>query len=329
MMWNFLVGGLLAGAAIVLYDGQPDPERLWEFAARGGRHALRHERGLHRRVHEGGRRAAARCRRLRSIGSTGSPLPVEGFEWVYEQLPGRLALLDQRRHRPLHRVRGRLPAAAGLRRRAPGALPGRGGGGVDEDGRPLVDEVGELVITRADAVDAALLLERPGRRALPRELLRRVPGRLAPRRLDQDHRARHGGDLRALRLDDQPRRRPHGHERDLQRGRGRARACSTAWSWTSTDADAAVRRAARRRSTRRRAGRREIRRRVREHCSPRHVPDRIVQIAEVPRTLSDKKLEVPVKKILLGRGAGECGEPRLAGEPGRARLVRGLQVRAS
>jgi acetoacetyl-CoA synthetase len=43
-----------------------------------------------------------------------------------------------------------------------------------------------------------------------------------------------------------------------------------------------------------------IRRRVREHCSPRHVPDEIVQIAEVPRTLSGKKLEVPVKKILTG-----------------------------
>ena len=39
---------------------------------------------------------------------------------------------------------------------------------------------------------------------------------------------------------------------------------------------------------------------MREHCSPRHVPDRIVQIDEVPRTLSNKKLEVPVKKILLG-----------------------------
>ena len=44
----------------------------------------------------------------------------------------------------------------------------------------------------------------------------------------------------------------------------------------------------------------EIRRRVREHCSPPHTPDRIVQIPEVPRTLSNKKLEVPVKKILLG-----------------------------
>jgi len=43
-----------------------------------------------------------------------------------------------------------------------------------------------------------------------------------------------------------------------------------------------------------------IRRRMREDCSPRHVPDRIVAVAEVPRTLSGKKLEVPVKKILMG-----------------------------
>jgi acetoacetyl-CoA synthetase len=44
----------------------------------------------------------------------------------------------------------------------------------------------------------------------------------------------------------------------------------------------------------------EIRKQVRARCSPRHVPDDIVQIAEVPRTLSGKKLEVPVKKILMG-----------------------------
>ena len=44
----------------------------------------------------------------------------------------------------------------------------------------------------------------------------------------------------------------------------------------------------------------EIRRRVREDCSPRHVPDDVREIAEVPRTLSGKVLEVPVKRILMG-----------------------------
>ena len=44
----------------------------------------------------------------------------------------------------------------------------------------------------------------------------------------------------------------------------------------------------------------EIKARIRERCSPRHVPDQIFQIAEVPRTLSGKVLEVPVKRILTG-----------------------------
>jgi acetoacetyl-CoA synthetase len=46
--------------------------------------------------------------------------------------------------------------------------------------------------------------------------------------------------------------------------------------------------------------RREIARRIRTQCSPRHVPDEVFTIAEVPRTLSGKALEVPVKRILMG-----------------------------
>ena len=85
MMWNFLVGGLLSGAAIVLYDGQPDPEGLWQLAAEAERHELRDERGLHHGLHEGrassrpGRpgcarsaRPARRCRSRASSGSTGT-----------------------------------------------------------------------------------------------------------------------------------------------------------------------------------------------------------------------------------------------------------------
>ncbi len=45
---------------------------------------------------------------------------------------------------------------------------------------------------------------------------------------------------------------------------------------------------------------------IREDCSPRHVPNDIRQIAEVPRTLSGKVLEVPVKRILMGRRAREA-----------------------
>jgi acetoacetyl-CoA synthetase len=44
----------------------------------------------------------------------------------------------------------------------------------------------------------------------------------------------------------------------------------------------------------------DIKRRIRDQCSPRHVPNEVFQVAEVPRTLSGKVLEVPVKRILMG-----------------------------
>jgi acetoacetyl-CoA synthetase len=47
--------------------------------------------------------------------------------------------------------------------------------------------------------------------------------------------------------------------------------------------------------------RKQIAARVREDCSPRHVPDEVHEVKEVPRTLSGKVLEVPVKKILMGQ----------------------------
>jgi acetoacetyl-CoA synthetase len=58
-----------------------------------------------------------------------------------------------------------------------------------------------------------------------------------------------------------------------------------------------------------------IRGRVREHCSPRHVPDAIHSIAAVPRTLSNKKLEVPVKRILLGADPERAASRDSLGNP--------------
>ena len=50
----------------------------------------------------------------------------------------------------------------------------------------------------------------------------------------------------------------------------------------------------------------ELKQLVRERCSPRHVPDSVYQVAEVPRTLSGKVLEVPVKRILTGTSPDEA-----------------------
>ena len=59
----------------------------------------------------------------------------------------------------------------------------------------------------------------------------------------------------------------------------------------------------------------QICRRVREDCSPRHVPDEVRQIAEVPRTLSGKVLEVPVKRILGGARAEEVASRESLANP--------------
>ena len=59
----------------------------------------------------------------------------------------------------------------------------------------------------------------------------------------------------------------------------------------------------------------EIRRRIRADCSPRHVPDEVIAIREVPRTLSGKILEVPVKKILMGTPPEEAASRESLANP--------------
>ena len=58
---------------------------------------------------------------------------------------------------------------------------------------------------------------------------------------------------------------------------------------------------------------------LRSQLSPRHVPDEIVAIAEVPRTLNGKKLEVPVKRILLGEDPSGVVSPDAMANPGALR----------
>ena len=115
MMWNFLIGGLLVGATVLLYDGSPghpDLTTLWRTAER-------------HRVTVFGVSAAyvTACRKagiqpgreldltaLRTVGSTGSPLDDDGFDWLTSNLGRhRTDRLVLRRHRPVHRHRRRCP----------------------------------------------------------------------------------------------------------------------------------------------------------------------------------------------------------------------------
>lgn len=67
---------------------------------------------------------------------------------------------------------------------------------------------------------------------------------------------------------------------------------------------------------------------LRAEYTPRHVPDKVYQVPEIPATLTGKKMEVPVRRILDGHAGGEGREPQRHGEPEGDRLVRRVRADA-
>src|SRR5438445_11294248 len=90
VMWNLVVSALLTRASIVLYDGSPaypDQGRLWELAERARITSFGASAAFLTAAMKAGIEPTANRRNtaIRSLGSTGSPLPPEAFRWVYEQ----------------------------------------------------------------------------------------------------------------------------------------------------------------------------------------------------------------------------------------------------
>ncbi len=153
MMWNFLVGGLLVGSTILLYDGspaRPDMGALWAFAERSGMtffgtSAAYISSCLKSDLAPG---QTYDLSRLRGFGSTGSPLTSDGFQWVYERVKRDLWLA------PISGGTDVCTAFIGGCTLLPvyaGEMQCRELGcalyAFDEQGQPLVDQVGELVLT--------------------------------------------------------------------------------------------------------------------------------------------------------------------------------------
>ncbi len=310
MMWNFLVGGMLSGAAIVLYDGQPDPRRLWDFAAEADVTSFGTSAGFVGASMKAGVEPP-RPQRLRSIGSTGSPLPVEGFEWIYRHFPDVWLYSTSGGTDLCTAFVGACPVvpvyAGELQARALGAAVEA----FSEDGRPLVGEVGELVITQPMPSMPLYFWNDPGGERYRQSYFEMYPGIW-----------RHGDWIKVTERGSAV---IYGRS-DSTINRGGVR-MGTSEIYSAVEGvpevlDSlvvdvneqmllyVVLRDGTDLSDELQA---EIRRRIREHCSPRHLPDSIEQIPDVPRTLSNKKLEVPVKKILLGADpAGAASRDSLA-----------------
>ena len=198
IMWNLADVGAALGATVVRLRRRTDVSAVdaqFALAARTGITYLGTSAGYLTACEKAGIRPGEPhdLSALRTIGSTGSPLPSAAFRWVYDAvkadvLLGSLSGGTDVAHRRSSAARRSLPvtagraAAADARRRR--RLVGRG----RRTGRRRAGRAGDH---RADAVDAAVLLERPRRHALPRGLLRAVARGVAARRLAGDHRARH------------------------------------------------------------------------------------------------------------------------------------------
>ena len=309
MMWNFIVSGLLTEAAIVLYDGNPghpDMGVLWDLAERAGitmfgTSAAYIAACMKARVEPGsGRDLSA----LKAVGSTGSPLSPEGFDWIYEHLGSDTWLFSTSGGTDLCTAfvggAATLPVYRGeIQARALGAAVEAW----DEDGEPVVEEVGELVVT-APMPSMPLYLWGDADGSRYREsYFEMFPG--IWRHGDWLELTRRGTAVIYGRSDS-----------TINRGGIRMGTSEIYRAVLSLDevVDALVVDVPRPGTDGwmplfvvLRDGAelneelpREIARRVREQCSPRHVPDEVFQIDEVPRTLSGKVLEVPVKRILMG-----------------------------
>lgn len=307
VMWNIQLAPLLAGASVVLFDGHPGGPgdgALWDLAADTGVTVF----GGSAAWFDAQRRAGTRPRHgrdlsaLRVIASTGSPLPAECFDWVYTEFPARTWLVS---------ISGGTDVVTPFLGLAPTVPVYRGelgppALGVDlqawsEDGRPLLDEVGEMVVAAPiPSMPLGLWGDADGDR-LRASYFERFPGvwthgdwlRLTPRGTGiitgrSDATINRGGvrigtaeiyaalaavpELLDAVAVDVPSPGTHG--------------ALVLFVVLDGELDGHL------------AGR--IRAAIRRACSPRHVPDEILAVADLPRTSSGKKLEVPVKRLLMG-----------------------------
>jgi acetoacetyl-CoA synthetase len=310
MMWNYLVSGLGVGATVVMFDGNPghpDIGMLWQLAADLDVTYFGTSAPFLLQCRKDGivPRELADLSALRGVGSTGAPLPAEGFRWVYEAVSDS-ALLGS--------LSGGTDVCSGFVGPSP-TLPvyagkitcrclGAAVAAYDEQAKPVIGRLGELVI------------ERP------------MPSMPVGFWGDDD-----GSRYRAAYFEDIPGVWRHGDwitiagdgtcvitgRSDATLNRGGVR-LGTAEFYTVVEAlpevvDSLV---VHLEDDEGGAGnlvlfvqlaagtdleddvRRKIATALRSQLSPRHVPDVVHQVSALPRTLSGKRIEVPVKKILRG-----------------------------
>jgi acetoacetyl-CoA synthetase len=310
MMWNFLVGVLLTPATIVLFDGNPGTpslDRLWQLAEDAGVTTFGTSAAFIAACMKAGVEPKGDGRtleRLTAVGATGSPLSPEGFRWIYDHVGADTWLFS---------TSGGTDVCTAFVGGVPwepvylGELQGRSLGcdvqAWDDEGNSLIGQVGELVITQPmPSMPIGFWGDEDGSR-YRESYFEMFPGVW-----------RHGD---WIELTDRGTAIIYGRS-DSTINRGGIR-MGTAEIYSAvlaideivdalvvdvpkpgTDGFMPLFVVLREGATLTDELVKRIATRIRQDCSPRHVPDVVEVVAQVPRTLSGKVLEVPVKRILMG-----------------------------
>lgn len=306
MMWNLAVSGLLVGATVVLYDGSPmvpDARRLWELAAGLGVAVLGTSPGHLLASAKAGVEPAG-LDALRVVGSTGAPLPAACHAWSSAHLGPEVRLVS---------TTGGTDVVSGFAGSAPttpiwageisAPLLGVALAAWDEDGKPVVGEVGELVVTRpmpsmpvgfwndADGgrYRAAYFARYPGVWRHGDWMTVTERGSVVVSGRSDSTLNRNGVRLGSADVYAVVERLPEVREALVI---GAELTGGGYWMplFVALEPDAVLDHALEER----------IRSAIRTQASPRHVPDTIIEVPAIPHTRTGKKLEVPIKRLLQG-----------------------------
>ena len=312
MMWNWLVSGLFVGAKVVLFDGSPghpDMSVLWRMAQDQQLTVFGTSAKYINMCEKAGVRPGADfdLSRLRTICSTGSPLSVEGFEWVYRDVKADVQLAS---------ISGGTDIISCFVLGSPldpvyaGEIQKRGLGmkveAWDGQGHAVVNEKAELVCTAPFPSMPIYFWQDPGNEKYLDAYFRDYPG--VWRHGDYVEITSRGGVIVYGRSD--ATLNPGGVrigtaeiDRQVETLDDVVDSLVVGQQWdddvrvilfvvlrpglTLTDEMSA-----------------HIRQLIRANCTPRHVPTKIIQAPDIPRTLNGKKVEIAVTKIIHGETVG-------------------------
>jgi len=341
IMWNGQIGGLLVGATICLYDGNPghpDLGTLWRFAEETGMTVFGAGAAYYGNCKKAGIEPAklADVSRIRTVGSTGSPLPEESYAWIQEQLGDVLIACISGGTDVAANFVGScplLPVVAGeMQCRALGVAVYA----LDDAGKPLYDEVGELVVTKPMPSMPLYFWNDEGGKRYHESYFEMYPGlwrhgdwlRITPRggaviygRSDTTIN-RHGvrmGTSEIYRVVEEFPEVLDSLVVDLEYlGRESYMPLFVVLREGVTLDQSLVSR---------------LTEAIRKNLSARHVPNEVIAIKDVPRTLTGKKMELPVKKLLLGMPLEKVANPDAMANPDSLRqfeeLARRLNAQAA